>query len=300
MTSITDILPSELLVNIMILLPIKSVFRFCQCKKELYETVQDEYFWKLKLEHEYPNYPIPSFNGNKTYRDLYRYRYGQKVGSCKLYEISENIFNPEEFGINPREITVSQHKQIPELLSKSFKVQEFIKQLGIRRGDVIHLSTFYDYRNEGKLIYTGSHFVDLDYSREEYGCVPIEFQVIEEFPIHYWTEHIEHNFIVNFDLRPYIEEASKNLQPYDIDYATRNEQPYIDEEDYIYITTFTHWSGDKYTIIIARDEPTSLEEAKELLKTRTFSANDEYEIYQEPFDRETTLFFSPFSLGAEF
>lgn len=88
----------------------------------------------------------------------------------------------------------------------------------------------------------------MDYCRDEYGSVPSEFQVIEEFPIHYWEENITHNYIINFDLHPYIEEAQNNFQrlkSYDYDY------------DYIYQTTFTHWSGDKYTIIIARDEPTS-------------------------------------------
>ncbi len=70
--------------------------------------------------------------------------------------------------------------------------------LDIRRGDVIHLESMGDYRNDGLWIYDGTNFHDLYNEIDDYGSVPSSF-CIPEFPPWYWQDIIVHNSIVWFD-----------------------------------------------------------------------------------------------------
>ena len=79
----------------------------------------------------------------------------------------------------------------------------------LRRGDLISTQSKHGYRNEGIAIYDGVNIVNLCVDYDDYGCVPKQFKVIEEFPINYWSDHfqiqdltkrgIDHNCIVWFN-----------------------------------------------------------------------------------------------------
>jgi hypothetical protein len=92
--------------------------------------------------------------------------------------------------------------------------------LKLTRGDLIYLEPELGYRNSGKYIFDGKEIKDLNYDidpsraatsevdprpcsrvNEDYGSIPEEFQVITEFPIHYWDNRIEHNTLVPFNFK---------------------------------------------------------------------------------------------------
>ena len=278
-------IPNEILMEILAKLSLSDVYHFCSTNKEINRLCHDYYlsprFWKLKLHNDYPDIIIPPWiHKNKEYKKLYMYWLNYKSGHSKLIEIPAKIFNHgnEEVGFS-----IDDEIRTINKMNKNEKLFQYVEDLNIRRGDVVHLSIVVNYRNEGKYMYTGHDFKMLNYSKDEYGSVPEEFQVIDEFSIDYWIDTIAHNYIVNFNIQPYLSEAITNLKR-------------LESEDFtIYKTTFTHWSGLEYTIILTYDENKTLLEVQEDLNTSTFGARDEYEIYDGPYDPERTLFNSPFS-----
>jgi hypothetical protein len=75
------------------------------------------------------------------------------------------------------------------------------KSLKLTRGDLIYLELELGYRNKGKYIFNGKEIMDLNFEVDDNGNVPMEFQVITEFPIHYWDGRISHNTLVPFDFK---------------------------------------------------------------------------------------------------
>lgn len=80
----------------------------------------------------------------------------------------------------------------------------------LRRGDLISTLPKHGYRNEGIAIYDGVNIINLsDLGDYDYGCVPKQFKVIQEFSINYWSDNsqilditkrgIDHNNIIWFD-----------------------------------------------------------------------------------------------------
>jgi hypothetical protein len=101
---------------------------------------------------------------------------------------------------------------------------------GIRRGDVVWLEEFGDYRNEGKLIYNGEKLIPFADVEDEYGHLPAEF-TINEFGVHHFRDVVAHNRLVwarfdNYSIEGEIIKAQLGSTVYTI-------QPYeggIDEE----------------------------------------------------------------------
>lgn len=133
------------------------------------------------------------------------------------------------------------------------------KQFDIRRGDLIRFPWInHKNGNDGVGIYNGTEIIELGSSlnQYEYGYLPQEFKVIDEFPIGYFYlnfkgegesnggyEYITHSYIIWLDYKPYLPEILENItigkHP---DIKTKND---ID----IIFTYFTHRNGRKYYII---------------------------------------------------
>jgi hypothetical protein len=102
-----------------------------------------------------------------------------------------------------------------EKLSAWFKNDPISKQM--KRGDVLHNVSMGDYRNDGKFIFDGEKlcypynkpFAESadpdDPDPDEYGYVPRQFLAINEFPVRYWSDIIEHNFFIYSDLTDFID-----------------------------------------------------------------------------------------------
>lgn len=86
----------------------------------------------------------------------------------------------------------------------------------LARGDLVRFGCNSDYRNDGIVIYDGTKFVDLDYDKYMYGCIPLEFQVVTEFPVDHWCDVLPyHSDVVRFG----------NIQMWNVKY--HNEQRVI-------------------------------------------------------------------------
>lgn len=285
-----ETLPNEVLLRIMLDLSIPDLIRSRAINKQINEISNDDYFWRLRLEHDYPKASIPSTIGepdHPTYQQLYMFWYHRPTGASRLIEIPVDVFNPEDFGFNPSGANgLEEQEEIARLLNSNPRVQEFLRQQKISRGDVIHLAAVGEYRNNGKWIYDGNDVIPLDYSLDDYGAVPASFQVIDEFPIHYWEKTIAHNCIVHLNMETYLDEVMVNLRC--------NE---VTQFGVVCASKFTYWTGEKYTIIIPLEDPVSDIEIRRRLATGIFSHCDELGVTEEEarYDPNTTLFLSIYS-----
>lgn len=296
-------LPNETILNIMLTVPILELLRNRVVNKLFNEIANDDYFWRLRLEQDYPNVPIPTHLGEDaapgepdkiTYRDLYFYWYQRPTGESRLIEIPVNVFNPSQFGYNLEDFFSEDNDiKLARIMSSHPELRRFLDAAKIRRGDVIHLEAIPDYRNDGKFIYDGRELLPLDFSLDDYGAVPPSFQVIDEFPIHYWKRTITHNCIIHFNLRPYMNQVLTNLQCRDIDDVSGG---------IMCKSKFTHWSGVEYTLIIPLDDPVSDQELQRRLETGILSWCDDLEITHslpefqlQNYDPATTVFLSSFA-----
>jgi hypothetical protein len=123
-----------------------------------------------------------------------------------------------------------------EKLSAWFKNDPISKRM--KRGDVLHNVSMGDYRNDGKFIFDGEKlcypynepFAETadpdDPDPDEYGYVPKSFLAINEFPVRYWSEIIDHNYYIYADLTDFIDHITWH--------------PHCDlNENNIYLGTFT-------------------------------------------------------------
>ena len=88
----------------------------------------------------------------------------------------------------------------------------------MKRGDVLHNVSMGDYRNDGKFIFDGEKlcypynnpFADATDPEDpdEYGYVPKSFLAINEFPVRYWSEIIDHNYYVYADLTDIVDDIT--------------------------------------------------------------------------------------------
>ncbi len=216
----------------------------------------------------------------------------------RLIEVPKTIISKRKYkavSSGGTSISFNEEKEnILNMLNQDEELQLFLRQQNIRRGDVVHIAVIGSYRNEGKYIYDGKKLVDLEYRGDEYGSVPSNFHVIEEFPIHYWTDIIVHNHIVWFNIQPYIPEIMENLVKKDLD----------DDEFDIYESSFTY-KGEKYNMVFMYmnidDDPRlpqGIGRVETDLKTDMFEAhNEEYEDFMGTYDRKNTLFNSQYNIG---
>nr|QBK84566.1 MAG: hypothetical protein LCDPAC01_00470 [Pithovirus LCDPAC01] len=77
-------------------------------------------------------------------------------------------------------------------------VKRVFHSLGIdlKRGDTVSIGSPLSV----KMIHDGKLIIPLDYSVDEYGGIPSSFQVISEFPVHYWKSANKHSNLVWFDV----------------------------------------------------------------------------------------------------
>lgn len=81
---------------------------------------------------------------------------------------------------------------------KDINSNKIIKQLvkdKFKKGDILHDSK-YDYRNDGKYVFDGEKFIDLNNEIDDYGSAPDIFLNITDVPLNFWTESICHNSLV--------------------------------------------------------------------------------------------------------
>lgn len=101
------------------------------------------------------------------------------------------------FEIGEDEVTIRDEDEFTEA-----DLQDVARQLGnktedLQPGDVVHLLAAGAYRNSGRIMWTGTKFVDLDYDEavDEYGSAPAIFR-FPDYPLDHFYDSIDHNFII--------------------------------------------------------------------------------------------------------
>jgi hypothetical protein len=86
-------LPPEVAFRVLLNLDYPDLLRACQTHRHLNSICQDEYFWRAKTFHDYPNPPNLTMFPQWTWRDLYRHLEQGDVKNVPVYYES----NPEPF-----------------------------------------------------------------------------------------------------------------------------------------------------------------------------------------------------------
>lgn len=170
--------------------------------------------------------------------------------------------------------------EIDEMTEKIInRANEFIKENPIGNkliyGDIVHITNFGDYRNDGKLIFDGQKLIALADEPDDYGNLPQKFHVIEHnVPIDYWADSNDHNYIVWFDhTKRFIrEQCLKNIKYEQIDgaYVMYTEIRYIDKKIYYIIFDYIEdieYDDNTYEIINSEDTEYCLEQFKNRLSS---------------------------------
>jgi hypothetical protein len=97
----------------------------------------------------------------------------------------------------------------------------------LKNGDIVANHSD-QYRNEGMAVWNGKKaYLEFDENIDEYGYVPAEFKTIDEFPINYWSETIDHNRLIPVHGIVF-EELQENIicaEPF-VSYFTKNNNVY--------------------------------------------------------------------------
>lgn len=89
---------------------------------------------------------------------------------------------------------MNQYLNQPEVLT-------YLRDQGIKRGDVIEITEVSGYRNDGLAIWDGNKVQELDCDLDDYGAVPNTFFVGEGFLADHWSDAICHNNIVHINTK---------------------------------------------------------------------------------------------------
>jgi hypothetical protein len=88
-----------------------------------------------------------------------------------------------------------------------------------KRGDILVIKGIHDYRNEGLYFWNGTTVIEPETSYDDYGSIPKEFKVGDEFHAQYWNvnDHIiDHNsaVYVRFDksIADMVKSAAKDMK----------------------------------------------------------------------------------------
>src|SRR5579883_2666480 len=155
--------------QILLLLSYRDLLQVCQASRYTRELCSDNQFWRNKIRKDFPK------RGANIYYTEYRELWDEAPkelyriinSPSKIIELNDED-NPQLIDITEDELDAKDIAIVNEvILSK-------LDDLPLLRGDVIHLNWLGDYRNMGKLIWTGEKLVDLDYNVDEYGNIPEE------------------------------------------------------------------------------------------------------------------------------
>lgn len=98
------------------------------------------------------------------------------------------------------------------LSSMTQLLQKKVAPADIRRGDIVGFEFVleYGYRNAGKAIWNGAALEPLDYEYDDYGAVPTSYLTLRPYPVGYFTDLVDHNFLHTFLYSDIAEEMKKN------------------------------------------------------------------------------------------
>src|SRR3989338_1544880 len=156
------------------------------------EFILEDSDWKYLLYRDY------CYDRDKSIsKEIYIRNY--TYCESKIYEM-----NITSMGIKTTEYDVW------ELSKESIKMLTENIPESTRIGDIIHISEYGEYRNDGKLIYNGIQLEILYDAVDEYGSVPYTYTVGDYYKSKHWNKTINHNSVVWIDQEKYKDQMIKN------------------------------------------------------------------------------------------
>lgn len=190
----------------------------------LFKSILDDPdIWQYLLMRDF------DMNGNDP-RDLYIRLYTYKP--AVQYDISlgsgKDLSNE-----NVDDLSISERNSIIKTLPDT-----------VKRGDIIHVEEYGDFRNDGILMWDNGSLVNLDSDINTYGCVPNSFTIGDEFMPRHWMYLIQ-NYFIWIDSKRFGKQMLNNIE----------ELPNGE-----YMTTFIGKLG-KFTLLFVNDEDLSAKDA---------------------------------------
>ena len=198
-------LPNDVLTRIFSMVPTKDMSSVCNTNSVIHTSCSTEIFYLQKVEQEYPDFIKADW---LTYEQFYKMLKIYEINKAKMFEIPDTVF-----WMDRKKYDNEDTSQLDELNEKVLPY--VLLNFNIRRGDLIHLESMGDYRNDGKYIFDGDKFISLEFEPDDYGNLPKEFKILDDYLIfspNYWLDVIDHNGYVHFDSLPYIDQLKYNLK----------------------------------------------------------------------------------------
>ena len=173
-------------------LPVQDILGLCVTDKYMQSLCSHEDTWRFLLERDYPH--IRKIGDP---RQQYMYNYTYRVSMLHTLSPPDlDIIVPE----HDYDITQSTLDELSKYLPSD-----------IRRGDIVWLSNYGEYRNDGKFIYNGYTIEHLDSDVDDYGSVPSTYTIGDEFKSTHWVNVIDHNSYIWIDMDKYRDEILNNV-----------------------------------------------------------------------------------------
>ncbi len=112
-------LPYEVRMYIVVQMPYPDVLRFCATSKTAKNVCDDDYFWKLKVEHDFPNemkYIVEELHQGKWHK---KYQKKWKNAQKMLFDLIDNIWRYHSKNVTKRVNSLLQLGIDPNIQNKS-------------------------------------------------------------------------------------------------------------------------------------------------------------------------------------
>ena len=175
---------------------VEDIRKLSEVNRKMLEIWDDPDTWRYLLKRDY-NVNVETDN----FKELYMYN--SKYEHSNIFRISlyDNECDETDF--------FTQNTLKPRIRKR---IVSNLKKKGLRRGDIVHITDYGEYRNEGRFICDGSTLVDLAYEPDEYCNIPSSFTIGDEFKALHWKDTIDHNSYVWIDLHKYGDQILKTVE----------------------------------------------------------------------------------------
>lgn len=183
-------------------------------------------------------------------------------GKAFVHHIPDKIVTKEEVETYNEEIDMDTISK--DSINKALNYLHKIKAKLVN-GDFIVFDAKVGYRNDGIAMFYKGEIELLDYTIDDYGTIPPQFQVIKDgVPIDYWS-FIKHNHLIWFDSNPFLDQLLKNIT-------------YGKIGDYYALYSTFVYEGQKYKVVC------------NYLDSEVFEMDDKYHLGKEDLSDAIEIF----------
>ena len=149
-------LPNDVLSQLLSFVPYKNLVNICKTHKKFALICSSEQFYRQRIEREYPNFTKAN---HLTFEQFYKMLKRYESNEARMFEIPESVYS-STFNFD--------YDDMPNMTKLNDIVLPYAKEnFPVRQGDLIHLESEGSYRNDGKYIYDGEKFIELEFDIDD-------------------------------------------------------------------------------------------------------------------------------------